>query len=69
MMYGCGMPVLFLFATFNFMNQWICERYVIAYHMRLPPSLDDTLLKNFNNKIKTAPLILLVNGYWMISNT
>jgi hypothetical protein len=36
--------------------------------MRLPPSMDDTLLKNFNDKIKLAPLMLLFNGYWMLSN-
>lgn len=36
--------------------------------MRLPPSMDDTLLKNFNSKIKLAPLMLLFNGYWMLSN-
>lgn len=68
MLYGIGMPILFVFASFNFLNQWICERYVIAYHMRLPPSMDDTLLKNFNDKIKLAPLMLLFNGYWMLSN-
>lgn len=39
MMYGVGMPLLFPIAAFNFMNQWICERYTVAYYMKLPPAL------------------------------
>ena len=36
--------------------------------MRLPPSLDDKLMINFSNKVKFAPLFLVFNGYWMVSN-
>ena len=31
MMYGVGMPILFPVAAFNFMNQYICERWIVAY--------------------------------------
>lgn len=68
MMYGLGMPVLFPLAAFNFIHQWICERYLVAWHMRLPPSLDDTLINNFTSKVKIAPIIMICNGYWMLSN-
>lgn len=68
MMYGLGMPILFPLAAFNFLNQWICERLIVAWHMRLPPSLDDTLMKNFVAKVSYAPLLMIFNGYWMISN-
>lgn len=30
MMYGVGMPILFPIAAFNFLNQYICERIVVA---------------------------------------
>lgn len=47
MMYGLGMPMLFPIAAFNFLNQWICERLIVAWYMRLPPSLSDILMRNF----------------------
>jgi hypothetical protein len=67
-MYGMGMPILFVIAAFNFLNQWVCERIIVAYQMKLPPSLDDKLTNNCINMLKWAPILLLFNGYWMISN-
>lgn len=34
MMYGAGMPILFPIAAFNFLNQYICERIIVAYFMK-----------------------------------
>ena len=68
MMYGVGMPMLFPLAAFNFFNQWITERIIVAYQVRLPPALDDKLTNNCISMLKGAPLMLLFNGYWMISN-
>jgi len=67
-MYGVGMPLLFPVAAFNFFNQYTCERIVAAYFSKLPPSLDDKLTNNLIAKMKWAPLIMLFNGYWMLSN-
>ena len=36
--------------------------------MKLPPSLSDILMRNFVEKVKYAPLIFIINGWWMISN-
>ena len=36
--------------------------------MKLPPALDDKLTKNCINMLQMAPIVLLFNGYWMISN-
>jgi len=52
MMYGIGMPILFPIAAFNFINQYICERIVVSYAMKLPPSLDDKLTKNALEMLK-----------------
>lgn len=68
MMYGVGMPMLFPLAAFNFFNQWITERIIVAYQVRLPPALDDKLTNNCIGMLKGAPLLLLFNGYWMITN-
>lgn len=34
MMYGIGMPLLFPVAAFNLLNQYICERVIVAYYMK-----------------------------------
>lgn len=68
MMYGVGMPILFPIAAFNFMNQYICERIVVAYQVRKPPVLDDKLAKNAIQILYWSPILLLFNGYWMLSN-
>jgi hypothetical protein len=68
MMYGVGMPILFFIATINFLNQYVCERIIVAYGMKQPPALDDKLTKNCVDMLKWAPLLWLFNGYWMLSN-
>lgn len=68
MMYGVGMPILFIVAGFNFLNQYMCERIIVSYGMKQPPALDDKLTKNTVEMLKYAPLLWLFNGYWMLSN-
>jgi hypothetical protein len=36
--------------------------------MRLPPALDDKLTLNAVSMLKYAPLLLLFNAYWMVTN-
>jgi hypothetical protein len=67
-MYGVGMPILFPIAAVNYLNQWVAERITVAYFMRLPPALDDKLTKNALDMLRYAPLLMLLNGYWMLSN-
>lgn len=66
--YGVGMPMLFPVAAFNFFNQFVCERLMASYQVKLPPSLDDALTNNLISMMKWAPLMMLFNGYWMLSN-
>lgn len=68
MMYGVGMPLLFPIAAFNLFNQWITERITLAYLVKLPPALDQKLTVNAIELLKWAPILLLFNGYWMLSN-
>jgi hypothetical protein len=36
--------------------------------VRLPPALDDRLTNNLISKCKYAPLLMMANGWWMLSN-
>jgi hypothetical protein len=42
---------------------------MVAYYMKVPPALDDKLTNNALRVLKYAPLFLLANGYWQMSNT
>ena len=68
MMYGLGMPILFLVAVFTFINQYVCERIGIAYFYQQPPAYDDILSKNALQMIKKSAIFFLFNGYWMLTN-
>lgn len=68
MLYGIGMPLLFPIGAFNFFNQWVTERIIVAYQMRLPPALDDKLTINCINMLKFSPLMMLMNCFWMVTN-
>jgi len=57
----------FPIAAFNFFNQYICERITVTYQVKLPPALDDKLTNNEISKISYAPLLFLINGYWMLN--
>lgn len=67
-LFGVGMPILFPIASLTFGIFWLHERYHVAYTYRKPPDLDFTLTENAINILKGLPLILVMNGYWMLSN-
>ena len=68
MMYGVGMPILFPLAALAVFNQWVGERYMMAKEVRLPPAMSNSLIINANYKLTLAPLLLIMNGYWMLDN-
>lgn len=68
MMYGVGMPFLFPIAALNFFNQYCVERIIVAWFMKQPSALDDKLTVNCLKMLRFAPLLFLINGYWMIGN-
>ena len=69
MLYGVGLPIMFPIAVLTFAIFWSLERYHMAYSYRLPPSLDDKLTKNAVRVLKFSPVMLLANGYWMLSQS
>jgi hypothetical protein len=36
--------------------------------MKRPPALDNKLSENCIAMLKLAPIVFLMNGYWMVSN-
>lgn len=68
MMYGLGLPILFPIAAFNFFNQWVCEKIVVAWASKQPPALDEHLVTNCITRLKFSSNLLLINGFWMLSN-
>ena len=68
MMNGTGLPILFPIAAFNYFNSYICERIIVSFQVKLPPQMDEQLTNNMISKCKYAPLLMMMNGYWMLSN-
>jgi len=68
MLYGVGMPVLFPIAAFTYGCYWIHEKYHMAYNYVLPPTYDDRLTENMIQMLRWSPIMLLLNGYWMLDN-
>ena len=68
MLYGIGLPILFPLAALRLFLQWICQRVTVAYCMRLPPAMDDSLSKNAIQILMWAPIFMIFNGFWMIGN-
>jgi len=67
-MYGLGLPLLFVYAVIAMVVLWFSEEVLFYYSYRLPPMYDETLGLNVINKMKFAPLFLLIFGYWFYSS-
>ena len=67
-LYGIGMPILFPIAAFTLWVQWLSERITVAFFVKMPPAMDDSLSTNALDKLKYAPLLLLFNAFWMLGN-
>lgn len=68
MFYGPGLPILFPIAACTYVILYCIERYGLAYIYEMPPAMDDRLTKNAVQLLSFAPLLFLLNGYWMFSN-
>lgn len=68
MMYGFAQPLLFPIAAINLTLNYIVERAVIAYQMKLPPTLDNRLTNYALTTVKIAPFLYLINGFWALGN-
>ena len=67
-LYGAGMPLLFPIAALSYFNIYWLEKLNVAWFYKLPPSMDDKLMRNAVSVLSLAPLMFLFNGYWMVTN-
>jgi len=68
MFFGVGIPILFPIAVIDFIVIWMFERYFIARVYRLTPSLNKNLTNHIVSWLSWTPILLLLNGFWMVSN-
>ena len=68
LIFGIAMPVLFPLAILNLSVIYLVERFVIARFYRLPPIMDDKLVKKALEVLRFAPIMMLMNGFWILSN-
>lgn len=66
--YGVGMPIMFPMAAIILFNQRFCEKTIVAYYRRMPPSMDDMLTKQVFSILKVAPIFFLMNTFWLLDN-
>lgn len=68
MFYGIGMPIMFPMAAVILASQRLCQRLRVAYLCRLPPLLGNELSQAALSVMKFAPLFMLYNAFWLMSN-
>ena len=68
MMYGIGIPLLFPIAALTTIITWVGERIMCAYIVKLPPAMGDYMTNSTISSLKFSPILLLINGFWMLSN-
>ena len=68
MMYGLGMPILFPIAMLSFVILYFQEKLMLYYGYRVPPMYDERLSQNVLTRLQTAPILMMLFGYWMASN-
>jgi len=67
-MYGLGMPILFPIACLSFVILYFQEKTMLYYGYRVPPMYDERLSQNVLDRLQTAPILLILFGYWMASS-
>lgn len=67
-MYGMMIPMLFPVALFAFINIYVNERLLLAYYYKQPPMYDMELHLVALRRIKLAPILMYLIGYWAVGN-
>ena len=68
LLYGTGMPLLFIFAVLTFLGTNIMDRILLAKFYQQPPNFDISLSKKVNGVLPIAGILHLLMGYWMYTN-
>jgi hypothetical protein len=68
LMYGPGLPVLYIIAVVHYFVYWNVARYSVVYQIQQPPHMGLELTQKCLHMLRFAPLLYLCNAYWMLSN-
>ena len=68
MFYGAQMPLLFPIAACTFIINYICQRFTVAFYVKLPAALDDRLTKLCMSILSAGCYLFLINGFWAYMN-
>jgi len=68
LMYGLAMPIMWPLASLAIFNQRFAERVQVAWLTKLPPMMDDSITNHYFGILRFAPLILLMNSYWLMDS-
>ena len=69
LMYGTGMPILYLFAAISlFLSYWVDKATILRIY-QTPPRYDITLQKTTREWTNLAILFHFLIGFWMFSNS
>lgn len=67
-MYGMQIPILFPIALFGIFNMYMNERLLLAYYYKQPPMYDMELHLESLARVRMAPILCFLLGYWSIGN-
>jgi hypothetical protein len=66
--HGVALPILFPIALFTLFNFYVTERYLFAYFYKKPPLFDNEMNARALGLLQYAPVMMILFGYWHISN-
>ena len=68
MMFGPGLPVLFLYGSMSLLVLYCLENYMLYYVYKIPPAYDERLNNHVLQKLAWSPVVMLAFSYWMFSS-
>lgn len=69
LMFGTGMPILYLFGFISFFLTYWVDKYAFLRIYQTPPRYNKDLMKASRESLNVAIFIHFVFGFWMYSNS
>jgi hypothetical protein len=66
--YGLAMPIVFPITLLALLNQYVFEKFAIAYFYKKPPSYDQVITLRAVEILRFAPSLGLFVACWLMGN-
>jgi hypothetical protein len=66
--HGISLPILFPITLFGLVNFYVSEKILFAYYYHEPPYYSTVMNETAIDILKYAPVLMMINGYWLLSN-